>query len=546
MTSYTVCFIMTTVELNKKEVFRLVGKTISDKVLGERIPMLGFSLEALDKNTITLEVLPNRPDVLSEPGFARALSAFMGVKTGLREYTAKNSKYKVIVNKNLKDVRPHTACAVVKNLRLDEQNIKDIINLQEKLHVTFCRNRKKAAIGIYPMEKITWPIRFEARRPSEIRFVPLDGDVELNGFDILEFHPTGREFKHLLDGLRMYPVFVDANKRILSMPPVINSEDVGKVTIETKDVFIEVSGFDLEYLSSCLNVIVTALADLGGDIYSVDVAYGKNIRMPDLKPKMMKLDVSYAEKMLGTRLQRAQIPKLLARMGFGYKNNKALVPSYRTDILHPIDIVEDLAIAYGYERFTPEIPNIATIGEEDRFSKLFTRAANLLVGLGITEVSTHHLSKKELQEGFVSELVDVENSVSDEHNVLRGSLVPSLLHVLTNNKHHEYPQKIFEVGTVFNAGNENLQLSAALTHAAANFTEIKQVCEAVLSNLGLQASYKERESAGFVVGRTAGVFAQGKEIGIIGEVHPAMLEKFGLEMPVAALTIDMKKAGSFC
>ena len=537
---------MATIELSKKEALRLVGKPISDKALQERIPMLGFSLEMLDKNTITLEVLPNRPDVLSEPGFARVLSAFMGIKTGLREYKAKNGKYKVIVNKNLKDIRPYTACAVVKNLKLDEQNIKDIINMQEKLHITFCRNRKKAAIGIYPMEKITWPIRFEARRPSEIRFVPLDGDVELNGFDILEFHPTGREFKHLLDGLKMYPVFVDANKKILSMPPVINSEDVGKITAETKDVFIEVSGFDLGYLSSCLNIIVTALADLGGTIYSVDVAYGKSARMPNLKPRMMKLDVSYAEKMLGTRLQRAQIPKLLAKMGFGYKNNKVLVPSYRTDILHPIDIVEDLAIAYGYERFTPEIPNIATMGAEDSFSKLFTRAANLLVGLGITEVSTHHLSKKGLQEGFVTELVEVENSVSDEYNVLRGSLVPSLLHVLTNNKHHEYPQKIFEVGTVFNAGEENLQLSVALTHAAANFTEIKQVCEAVLSNLGLQASYKERESLGFVVGRTASVLVKGKEIGVIGEVHPAMLEKFGLEMPVAALTIDMKKAGSFC
>lgn len=128
---------MAVVELNKKEVLLLVGKNISDKTLQERIPMLGFSLEALDKNTITLEVLPNRPDALSEPGFARAFASFLGIKTRLRKYEVRKGNYKVVVNKNLKNVRPYTACAVVKNLKLDEQNIKDIINLQEKLHITF-------------------------------------------------------------------------------------------------------------------------------------------------------------------------------------------------------------------------------------------------------------------------------------------------------------------------------------------------------------------------------------------------------------------------
>ncbi len=530
---------MAVVELNKKEVLLLVGKNISDKTLQERIPMLGFSLEALDKNTITLEVLPNRPDALSEPGFARAFASFLGIKTRLRKYEVRKGNYKVVVNKNLKNVRPYTACAVVKNLKLDEQNIKDIINLQEKLHITFCRNRKKAAIGIYPMEKIQWPILFEARKPSEIRFVPLDGDAELNGFDILELYPKGREFKHLLEHLHLYPVFADATGKILSMPPVVNSDDVGKITEDTRDVFIEVSGFDLDYLRLCLNIIVTALADIGGTIYSVDVMYSRAVRMPDLTPRMMRLDVQYAERMLGISLSKPQVARLLAKMGYGFKNNKALVPSYRADVLHPIDVVEDIAIAYGYETFKPEIPNIATIGNEDSFSKFTSKIAQLFVGLDITEVSTHHLTKKELQQDAQS-IIEVENSVSEDYSALRGALLPNLLQVLQANKHHEYPQKIFEAGTVFSGKGEAVHVAVALSHAHANFTEIKQIADALSAGVALPASYKELDREFFAPGRAAVLLCKRKVVGHLGEIHPAVLERFGLDMPVVALELDAR------
>lgn len=537
---------MATIELSKKEVLRLVGRSIPDRTLQERIPMLGFSLEALDRETIALEVLPNRPDVLSEPGFARALRSFLGIKTGMRNYEVRKGTYKVVVHKNLRAVRPSTACSVVKDLKLDEGKLADIINLQEKLHGTFCRNRRKAAIGIYPMEKIQWPITFEARQPSEILFRPLDSDGAMSAAEILSLHQKGRLYKHLLEGLQLYPVFADAQGKILSMPPVVNSEEVGRITTGTRDVFVEVSGFDLEYLKLCLNIVVTALADLGGKIYSVDVIYKKCVRTPDLRPRMIRLNLEYAGKILGIPLSMQKMVKLLGKMGYGFRNNSVLVPSYRADVLHPVDVVEDLAIAYGYERFTPEIPQIATIGEEDSFSKFLGRVAHLVVGLGITEVSTHHLSKRELQEGFTKVLVAVENSVSGEYNVLRGSLAPHLLHVFSSNKHHEYPQKIFEIGTVFHGIQEQVQLSVALTHTAANFTEIKQACDAVLSSLGLQASYKEAESNGFISGRTADVVVQGKEIGIIGEVHPAVLQQFGLEMPVAAMELSVGGLFRFC
>jgi len=249
---------MPTITLNKKVFEILVGKKLPLKELKDRISMLGTDLEEIEGNDINVEIFPNRPDLLSEQGFARAFSSFMGIKTGLREYDVKKSNYEVIVDKSVSKVRPFTAVAIVKNIRFDDEKIKEIIQIQEKLHVTYGRNRKKCAIGVYPLEKITFPVRFIAKKPTEIRFRPLEFPREITGLQILSQHPTGRDYAHLLEGLDKFPIFIDANDKILSMPPIINSHDVGKISDNTQDVFIECSGFDYKVLALCLNMIVTA------------------------------------------------------------------------------------------------------------------------------------------------------------------------------------------------------------------------------------------------------------------------------------------------
>ena len=242
---------MPTVKLNKTVFEKLVGKKLPIEKLKDRISMLGTDLEDIEGNEITVEIFPNRPDMLSEQGFARAFSSFMGIKTGLRKYKVNKSKYEVNIDKSVKDIRPYTACAVVKNLKLNDEKIREIIQIQEKLHVTLLRNRKKGAIGIYPMEEIKFPIDYLALKPREIKFQPLESKKELNGLQILQQHPTGREYAYLLEGKKLYPIFRDANKEILSMPPIINSEKTGKVSEKTKEVFIEVSGFELETQKKC-------------------------------------------------------------------------------------------------------------------------------------------------------------------------------------------------------------------------------------------------------------------------------------------------------
>ncbi|MFC1649079.1 phenylalanine--tRNA ligase subunit beta [Nanoarchaeota archaeon] len=342
---------MPTITLNKAVLLKRVGK-LSDEKLKYYISYLGTDLDNVEGNEIIVEVFPNRPDLLSEQGFARALSSFIGKTKGLSKFDVKKSGEKVIIEPSVNKVRPFTACAIVKNLKFTDEKIIEIINVQEKLHLTFGRNRRKVAIGIYPMEKIKTPIYYRALQPNDIRFVPLESWEEMSGNIILEKHPKGREYAHLLEGQDKYPVFMDADEKVLSMPPIINSHDVGKIGKKTKDVFIECSGHDLKTLQMALNMLVTTLADMGGKVYSMDLMYGnKKVVTPNLKPWTIKVDVDYVNKKLGLELNKTQIKELLGKMGYGYEKEKALVPAYRADIMHQIDIVEDIAIAYGYDNF---------------------------------------------------------------------------------------------------------------------------------------------------------------------------------------------------
>lgn len=531
---------MPTVNLNKKEFEELVGKKLPLEELKDRISMLGTDLEKIEGNEIIVEVFPNRPDMLSEQGFARAFSSFIGVKKGLREYTVKKSNYKVLVDKSVKKVRPFTACAVVKNLRIDNEKIKSLIQIQEKLHIGYGRNRKKVAIGIYPLEKIKFPIKYLAKKPEEIKFKPLEMNAVLNGKEILELHPAGREYKHLLENEKLYPIFLDANDSILSMPPIINSDDIGKVTEETKNVFIECSGFDYSVLSKCLNFIVTALADIRGEIYKIEIQdSGKKIESPNLTPEEMKININYINKMLGLELKENEIKNLLERMGFDYSGGKVLVPAYRADILHEIDLVEDIAIAYGYENFKEEIPNISTIGKESDRSKFNRKISEILIGLELLECSSVSLSNENVlnkKMNIKNKLVKVESPVNQDYDTLRNSMIPSLLQILAENKRYEYPQNIFEIGKIFDDINDKDSLGILVT---GNFTFIKQILDVLFSLINSKYEVKEEDHGSFISGRCGKVIVNEKEIGVVGEINPLVLSNFGIEIPCSGLELDI-------
>jgi len=534
---------MPTITLDKKDVMNLVGKEIPDDKLKDRISMLGTDLEKVDDSEIVVEVFPNRPDLLSEEGFARALSSFIGVKTGLRKYNVKKSLFKVNVDKSVENVRPYIRCAILKNVNLSDEAIKSLMQLQEKLHLTHGRKRRKVAIGVHDFDVIKFPLVYKAVKPDAISFVPLDMTTEMNLAEILAKHPKGRDYAFVLEGLSKYPVIIDAKNDVVSFPPIINGV-VTQVKENTKNLFIDVTGLDVNAVTQALNILVASLADRGAEIYSLDV----DEVVPDLKPREMKVELSYVNKLLGLNLNEKKFVELLSRMGLGYDKD-VLIPAYRGDIIHSVDIVEAAAIAYGYDNFTPEIPNLATIAEENSFEKFKSKIAEILVGLGMIETNTYHITNKEnLNKKMNIELgcVELSNALTKDYDVLRSWMIPNLMDVLKNNRNREFPQKIFEMGICFKENKEKetgveefTRLAVLISHTKSNFTEIKQVLDYLFKALDLKYEIENAEHSSFIRGRVGRIIVDDKKLAYIGEISPEVITNWELEMPVAALELNL-------
>ena len=541
---------MANIKIPRKKFEREIGKL--DEKMQNNIAMLGTTLESFNDEEIELEIFPNRPDLLSYQGFKRSFLGFLGEKTGIKKYNINKPEkdYTVKLDSSLKNVRPYTACAIVKGLKFDDEKIKEIVDIQEKLHSTIGRKRKKVAIGVYPLEKINLPITFKASEPDKIKFQPLESPREMTGHEILQRHPAGRDYAHLLAGKTKFPIFIDAKKNILSMPPIINSELTGKVTEDTKDIFIEFSGFDLEICKKGLNIMITTLADMGGKVYQMNVIGNKKMITPDLTSEKNKISLENTNKHLGLNLTEKELKQLIEKMGHSYNKGIVESPAWRTDILHEVDLIEDVAIAYGYENFKPEIPDISTIGEGDRKENIKKKIAEILSGLGFIELANYHLTninnqfvKMGIPEEKASKFVEVTNSKT-EYTILRKDLTHYLLKILSENIDSEYPQKIFETGRVFEDGEEIIEkekLSCAI--APGNFTELKQVIEYLGRMLNINLTLKENESpeAHFIDGRAAEIHLENKIIGKLGEIHPKILKNWKIKMPVALFEISLEE-----
>jgi phenylalanyl-tRNA synthetase beta chain len=538
---------MANVKFPRKEFEKEVGKI--NKKMEEKISLFGTPLESINDKEVEIEIFPDRPDLLSFQGYIRSFKSFLGKKQKSYKTNKPGKNYEVEIDKSLKNIRPYTACCIVKNLNLSNENIKEIIDVQEKIHKTLGRERKKVAIGIYPLENIKLPIKFTAKTPEEIKFQPLESQKEMTGNQILRQHPTGKEYKDLLKNLNKYPVFIDAKNDILSMPPIINSEKTGKISTKTREVFIECSGFGFPILSKTLNILVTMLADMGGKIYEMKLK-PINKTTPNLNPEKIKIDIKECNKLLGLNLNKKQVNKLLKKMGLNYikTKNRVEIPPWRTDILHPVDIYEDIAIAYGYNNFKPEIPKISTTGKQNKKEIIKRKISRILFGLKLTEISTYNLLSKEDLKKLREKRnkIKVEDSKT-ENEILRPEMLPSLLKVLSENINKEYPQRIFEIGTCFSRDEkeetgikEKEKLAIAITPG--NFTEIKQIFNYLFKMLDLKSELKEKElhKHEFIPGRVGEIIFD-KEIGYLGEVHPSLLKSWNLKMPLSYLEIDLEE-----
>ena len=549
---------MPTIEVSHHDLCRMIGKKIPvSKLKEEGILFAKGEIDEAKGDLLKVDIKDtNRPDLWSTEGIARELRGRY-VSGGLPRYRTRKSGVVVKVDQKLKRIRPYTACAVVKNLSIDNHMLSQLIQLQEKVSVTFGRNRKEIAIGVYDLNRIKPPISFTTVKPDGIKFIPLEFKRELTPRQILKEHPKGREFGHLLEDAAEYPIFIDSVGEVLSVPPIINSEHTGKVTGQTRDVFIECSGFDLRFLLPALNVIVSALADRGGEIETVRVVYPeKTIETPDLEPGRLEVELDYLNRVSGLNLKMEKACRLLNRARYDAKPSgkriKVLYPAYRQDIMHQRDVIEDAIISYGYNNIEPVVPRLVTTGNQNPIEIFSNKISELLTGLGLQETLSYILTNKkhlfenmDLKEGRA---VEIENIVSANWSVFRSWLLPSLLEFLSRNKHVEYPQKIFEIGDVVNldSGGETgtkdvRKLAVALTDIEIGYEDISSILDSLLRGIGADYKLRKMIHPSFIKGRVAGILVNGREIGVVGEVNPLVLERWELDKPVVAFEIELEK-----
>ncbi len=552
---------MPVIDLPLKKVNKILGKSLTLEELEEYSLQLGADIDDKREDGIKVEYNPNRPDFGSIAGFSRALKGIIGIETGLPNYKLNKSKITVKVEKTVNKIRPFIQCAIVHNVTFDEESIAELMNTQETIHWVVGRDRKKVSIGIHDMRDIKPPYRYYGEKANTHAFIPL-GEVErkMTPEEICLEHPKGIKYAHLVNPDGLVPFLVDSNNKVLSFPPIINGI-LTLVTNKTKDIFIDVTGTDERAVRYALEILTSSFAEEGYDIEQVTVEYpnGTAIITPDFKPTNWDLNIKSIKEVLGLVLTHEEIILSLEKSRFGIDPNTkskskicVKVPSYRVDVLHEVDLIEDIAISYGYHRIEPLLDDIVSAGQPHPIIKLQNQCRKIMTGLGFIEVVSFTLVSKNWHYDKMRTTgnpVEILNPVSSEYSIVRDSLLPSLIYILQRNKPYSLPQKIFDVGDISRI-DESLEtkasreifLSGAIIHPKVDFVETKSNIEAVMKALGITKYKLETTShPSFFDGRCAKIMVKGKQVGIFGEIHPEVLINFELENPVGAFEIEIEK-----
>jgi phenylalanyl-tRNA synthetase beta chain len=549
---------MPAITLNRDRFSSFVGRPLSVEEMAKWLPWLGVDTEEIGSDYVKIEFNPNRVDFSSYGGVARGFQGLLGWETGLPKYEVKEGKIVLKVDPTVSEVRPYIVSAVVRNVKLDYDTVRELMEIQEDLHWGVGRDRKKASIGVHNLDAVEPPFAYTTSAPNEVKFVPLDKTEEMTLQEILEKHEKGIAYKHHVNWASRYPLIVDKIGRVLSFPPIINGE-LTRVDSWTRNLFIDVTGTEPNAISRSLNVLVTALADMGGTIESVQVEYSDHVLVtPDLTPQRMELRVDYANELLGLKLSEAKTIQALQKCRLSAKRIgkgvlEVLIPAYRIDIMHEIDLVEDVAIGYGYFRLKPTKPATVTTGREQRVNAVANYVRQIMAGLGFVEamnfILANEIDNYQKMRRKAGKMIRLANPVSTEYSIVRNDLLPSLMKNLADNKHQAYPQQMFEVSDVIEINEKaetrterKLHVACVSSHPTANFTEIKSYVEALLANLGLKKwTIKETRHPSFLQGRVATIYVKSRKIGVVGEIHPEVLNNFELENPTSAFEIDLQK-----
>lgn len=535
-----------------------LGIDMEKDELIDTLPMMSSDIEDFDDEEIKVEFFPNRPDNLSVEGVARSFKGFIGQEVGFPDYKVEESGEYVTVDEEVAAIRPYIGFAKIDNVDFSGDKLKYIMDFQENLHWVIGRDRKKVAIGIHNADVVNGPFKYIATPKDANAFVPLEKDSEMTPDEILTEHDKGKDYAHLIEDFDKYPLILDKDDNVLSMPPIINGE-LTKIKEDTHNIIVDVTGTDEKAVNQSLNIICSSFAEVGGQIKSMEIKYeDKTIVTPDLTPQEMNVHVDTANELIGgINLTAEDIKELLLKTRFDAEiisenEVKAIIPSYRVDILHEVDIVENIAVQYHINDVVAKLPDINTVAYENNWFKAESTIREVMIAMGFQEVMSLMLTNEEAHYEKMNQEekphVQVARPITIDRTMIRTSLINSLMEFLEDNKHEDLPQKIFEIGDVLyldetkeNKTVSSKKLAAVVCHSSANFTEIKSIVSSVLSNLGYTMEIKDSKNKTFIEGRAADVVGEaqkGRVEGFFGEISPEVITNFTLDYPVIAFEIE--------
>ncbi|MFH0967788.1 MAG: phenylalanine--tRNA ligase subunit beta [Methanobacteriota archaeon] len=534
---------MPVVSLPYKYLERLTGT--DRKTIIDRLPMIGCDIERILDEQVDVEFFPDRVDLYSTEGVARAMKGFLGLISGEEQYSVTRSDISFTVDANLKDIRPYLGSAVIRNVKLDNEAIISLMGVQEALHWVVGRGRSKVAIGVHDLDTVSPPFRYFGA-PLSRSFVPLDFIEEMTLTEIMEKHPKGRDYAHIVADKPLMPLIEDSKGNILSFPPIINGE-LTRVTEKTRNILLDVTGTDERAVMTAVKVITTALISAGGVCETVSI---NGNDCPDLSPTIREVSATACNNLIGCSLTPGEMADVLQKMRYGAEPTgpdtvRVRVPCYRADIMHDWDIFEDVAIGYGFDALDTALPPTSTLGCEHPVMARAGLIREICSGLGFQEVMPFTLSNDTVMYLNMQRIVDsrvlrVLHPISEDQTLVRTDILPLLLDLLRINKRRELPQRIFHIGDVVLDMVTGQKIALSSTHPGADFSEAYAVTDALCREMGLSYEVRESSDPAFIEGRRADIIVSGKAIGVFGEVHPAVLAAFDIDQPVAAVEIDLQ------
>jgi len=534
--------------------------------------------------TYKIEIPANRYDLLCIEGLTRALRIFLGKEVPPSYRTVSTHSLVMRTTPAVRRVRPIVVCAVLRNLKFTESSYKSFIDLQDKLHHNICRRRVLVSIGTHDLDTIEGPFVYDARPPKDIRFVPLNKKVEVDAVklfdDIRANEPHLKPYLSIIEECAVYPVIYDNKGVVLSLPPIING-DVSKITLNTRNVFIEVTATDQTKAEIVLNTVVAMFSQYCEDAFTCEQVQvhghdGTTQLYPNLEPRLCTCDVDYANSLLGLHLDTPTIITLLARMGLhvtsddAHKSLRVLVPPTRSDILHACDVVEDVGIAYGFNNFPSDPPATVALGKQNDLNRLTDKLRLELALAGFLEVLTLSLCSREENFAHINRADDgsavvIANPKTSEFQVGRTNLLVGVLKTLTHNRNQPLPLKLFEVSDVMHidpkndvgAANER-RLCAVFYGKRSGFEDIHGLIDRLMLVLAARPTHVPNAPAPsarsqdhtyvvtpsndptYLPGRCADVILNGQKIGTFGILHPKVLANFSLTNVASAVEISIE------